>query len=125
MPAYAAIPTAVATIGGAYLQSRAGNNAAQKQDEYNRAQLAYLQQKDYEAALNAANAQYNNYNQWRAAQETSNDMLQAREGRLGALGRMIGAPERMAVRTYIPEYVEPTLPTAPAPNRTLGSYLGR
>ena len=125
MPAAVALPiaTAAGTAFGGYLQSRAGDKATRMSDEYNRAQLAYLQQKDYEAALNAANAERNNYNQWRAAQQTSNDQLQAREARMGALGSLIGAPARMPISTYIPDYAEPGLPPAPTPNNTLRSYL--
>ena len=127
MPAAVAVPiaTAAGTALGGYLQSRAGVKATQTSDAYNRAQLAYLQQKDYDTARAAEAAQRANYNQWRASQQTTNDQLQAREARLGALGSLIGAPARMPITTYIPEYVESPLPQQPpaAVANTLASYL--
>ena len=104
-------------------QLQAQKEARQQQEEANKAQLAYMQQHDYDSAVAAANAQRNNYGQWRAAQETSNDLLQAREARMGQLAPLIGAAPRVAIRTNIPDYIEPTLPKAPSGSYRLADYL--
>jgi len=135
---------AASTAGNLYSgkqQAKSSQASSDQQAQANRAQLAYMAQKDYEAQLAAEAAQRSNYdmwrsgqeldyNRWRANQQTSNDLLQAREQRLGALGQLIGAPARAAIRTEIPgytipDYVPGPLPTRPAGGSTLRDYLNK
>lgn len=106
-------------------QAKASRYAADQQSEANRAQLAYAQQKDYEAQLAAEAAQRGNYDMWRAGQQTSNDLLQAREQRLGNLGSLIGVPARAPIRTEIPDYVPGPRPTRPMGGDRLRDYLNK
>jgi len=106
-------------------QAKAARYASDQQSEANRAQLAYAQQKDYEAQLAAEAAQRGNYDMWRAGQQTSNDLLQAREQRLGNLGSLIGAPARAPITTDIPDYTPGPRPTRPTGGDTLRAYLNK
>lgn len=107
-------------------QAQAAKQATAAQTAANKAQMAYAMQRDYDTARAAESAQRGNYEQWKAQQQTQNDLLQAREQRLGALGSLIGAPQRMGITTTIPSYVETPLPEAPSSGAmgNLRSYLG-
>ena len=106
-------------------QAEAQKQATAAQTLANKAQMAYTMQRDYDTARAAEAAQRANYNQWRASQQTTNDQLQAREARMGALGSLLGAPARMPITTYIPAYEESPLPQQPpaVAANTLASYL--
>ena len=105
-------------------QAKASRYATDRQMEAARAQMAYTAQQDYQSALAAEAAQRGNYDQWRASQQTSNDLLQAREQRLASLGSLIGAQPRAPITTDIPDYVPSPLPKRPTGNSSLRAFLG-
>lgn len=104
-------------------QAKAMDRATQSQTEANKAAMAYTSQKDYDAALAAEAAQRGNYDIWKAGQQTSNDLLQAREQRLQSLGSLIGAGNRMPITTDIPDYVPSPRPRRPQGGDRLRDYL--
>lgn len=105
-------------------QAKASRYATDRQTEAAKAQMAYTQQQDYQQAMAAEAAQRANYEQWRAGQQTSNDLLQAREQRLGNLAGLIGAGPRAPITTTIPDYVPSPTPRRPTGSNTLRSFLG-
>lgn len=97
-------------------QTRAENYAAEQQAASAAAELAYQKQQADQLQSNYTTTSKANYDQWKAGQVTSNDQLQAREGRLSTLGGYLGSGPRAPITTTIPDWVPPVT--------TLGSAAG-